>query len=72
MRISHLLLHNITSQSNDNASQNESKSNFQWHKRWTVYSLSQKIVWWGRVTLITWVATVTAYLNFRWFTDTFS
>jgi len=25
MRISHLLLHNITSQSNDNASQNESK-----------------------------------------------
>jgi len=24
------------------------------------------------VTLMTWVAPVTAYLSFRWFTDTFS
>jgi len=29
MKISHLLLHNITSQGNDNASQNESKWKFQ-------------------------------------------
>jgi len=29
MRISHLLLHNTTSLGNDNASQNESKWNFQ-------------------------------------------
>jgi len=36
MRISYLLLHNITSQGNDNASQNESKWKFQWRKRWTV------------------------------------
>jgi len=26
----------------------------------------------SRATLLTWVAFVTAYLNFRWFTDTFS
>jgi len=36
MRISHLLFHIITSQGNDNASQNESKWKFQWRKRWTV------------------------------------
>jgi len=36
MRISHWLLHNITSQSNDNASQNDSKWEFQWRKRRTV------------------------------------
>ena len=36
MRIFHLLLHNVTSQGNDNASQNESKWKFQWRKRRTV------------------------------------
>jgi len=32
MRISHWLLHNITSHSNDSASRNESKWNFKWCK----------------------------------------
>jgi len=36
VEISHLLLHNITSQGNDNASQNKSKWKFQWRKRRTV------------------------------------
>jgi len=36
MRISHLLLHNITSQSNYNANQSESKWKFQLLKRRTV------------------------------------
>jgi len=26
----------------------------------------------SRVTLLTWIAPVTAYLNLKWFTDTFS
>jgi len=30
------------------------------------------MVWWARVTLFTWLGPVTACLNFRWFTDTFS
>jgi len=30
------------------------------------------IAWWARVMLLTWVARATAYLNFRWFIDTFS
>jgi len=41
IRTSHLLLHNITSQSNDNAIQNESKWEFQWHKSRKVDSVSQ-------------------------------
>jgi len=36
MIISHLLLHNITSQGNDNASQNCSKWKYKWRKRRTV------------------------------------
>jgi len=33
---------------------------------------SEEIIWWAWVTLMTWVVPVTAYFNFRWFTDTFS
>jgi len=38
----HVLLHNKTSHSNDNASQNESKWKFQWRKRRTVLSSQNK------------------------------
>ena len=61
----------LTSQSKNSTSQNENKWKFQWRKRRTVL-VSQNNRWWARVTLLTWTAPVTAYLNFRWLTDTFS
>jgi len=62
----------LTSRSNDSAIQNESKWKFQWRKCRRVLFSQYKSCDESEWRFWPWVTPVTAYVNSRWFNDTFS